>query len=181
MLKLLNEQICVILINNLNRHYCLIYSLWYECMMTASITLWRQKVGGDYGNMAMLPWLPFHNRLMKLSYVRQSTTKMIDFNVYNFCFFVFCKKLKLWVQPHYILNNPRIEFLSEWLIFAYHYAVNAYILICRDGITHSYYYQIISVRDCSQYANVADLWLSRLSCTFLLAALYYTVWTSITW
>jgi len=25
-------------------------------------------VGGDNSNMAMLPWLPFHNRLMKFSY-----------------------------------------------------------------------------------------------------------------
>ena len=41
--------------------------------------------GGDNGNMAMLPWLPFHNRLMKMSYVWRSTTKMIDLNVYNTC------------------------------------------------------------------------------------------------
>ena len=27
------------------------------------------KCGGDNGNMVTLPWLPFHNRLMKLSYL----------------------------------------------------------------------------------------------------------------
>ena len=42
------------------------------------------KSGGDNGNiiMVMLPWLPFHNRLMKLSYFFRSTTKMIDHNKY---------------------------------------------------------------------------------------------------
>jgi len=43
--------------------------------MTASIS------GGDNGNMGMLPWLPFHNRLMKLSNCWWSTAKMIDLNV----------------------------------------------------------------------------------------------------
>jgi len=50
-------------------------------MMTALTTSWRQKVGGDNVNMVMLPWLPFQNRLMKLSYFWRSTTKMIDLNV----------------------------------------------------------------------------------------------------
>jgi len=38
--------------------------------MTASITSRRQNMGGDNGNMAMLPWLPFHNRLMKLTSIK---------------------------------------------------------------------------------------------------------------
>ena len=46
------------------------------------------KVGGDIGIMVMLPWLPFHKRLMKLSYFWRSITKMIDLNVYNTCVFV---------------------------------------------------------------------------------------------
>ena len=37
---------------------------------------------------------------------------------------------------------------------------------------------IMSARGCSQNANVADMRLGRLSCTFLLAALYYSAWTS---
>jgi len=61
-------------------------------MMPALTTSWRQKVGGDNGNMVMLPWLPFHNRLMKLSYFWRSTTKMIDLNVYSTCVFVLCKR-----------------------------------------------------------------------------------------
>ena len=51
-----------------------------------------KSVGGDNGNMIMLLWLPFHNRLMKLSYFWRSTTKMIDLNVYNTCGFVLCKR-----------------------------------------------------------------------------------------
>jgi len=69
--------------------------------MTALITSWRQKVGGDNGNMVTLPWLPFHNRLMKLSYVWRSTTKMVDLNVYNTCVFALCNREKLWAQSHY--------------------------------------------------------------------------------
>ena len=70
----------------------LIYILWYGYMMTASITSWRQKVGGgDNGNMFMLPWLPCHNRLMKLSYFWRSTTKMIELNIYNTCVLYFVK------------------------------------------------------------------------------------------
>ena len=33
--------------------------------------------GGDDGNMVMLPWLPFHNRLMKLSYFWRCTTRWL--------------------------------------------------------------------------------------------------------
>jgi len=68
-------------------------------MMTALTMSWRQKVcvwgeggGADNGNMVMLPWLPFHNGLMKLSYFWRSTTKMIDLNVYSTCVFVLCKR-----------------------------------------------------------------------------------------
>jgi len=45
MLKLLHEHICVILTINLKAHYCFIYILWYEFMMTASKTSWRQNWG----------------------------------------------------------------------------------------------------------------------------------------
>jgi len=48
--------------------------------------------GGDNDNMVMLPWLPFHNSLMKQSYFWMSTTKMIDLNVYITCVFVLCKR-----------------------------------------------------------------------------------------
>jgi len=62
-------------------------------MMTASITMLRQKVGGgDNGNIATWSWLSFHNRLMKLSYYRQSTTKMIDIIFFNTYVFAFHKK-----------------------------------------------------------------------------------------
>jgi len=61
-------------------------------MITATITSLRKKVGSDNGNMAMLPWLPLHNRLMKLSYFWRSTTKMIDLNANITCVFVFLKK-----------------------------------------------------------------------------------------
>ena len=50
------------------------------------------KSGGDNGNMVTLPWLPFNNRLMELSYFWRSTTTMIDLNVYNACVFVLCKR-----------------------------------------------------------------------------------------
>ena len=117
MIKLLNEQICVILINNFNRHYC----FYINCMIWVYDNCFNNVVtsisGGDNGNMAMLPWLPFHNRLMKMSYVWRSTTKMIDLNVYNTCVFVFRKKKKLWVQSHYILNSPRIDRrIPDWMI-----------------------------------------------------------------
>ena len=46
---------------------------------------------GD-GNIAMLPWLPFRNRSMKMSYFLRSTTKMFYLNVYNTCVFVLCKR-----------------------------------------------------------------------------------------
>ena len=52
----------------------------------------KSKSGGDNSNMVTLPLLPFHNRLMKLSYFWRSSTKMIDLNVYTNCVFVLCKR-----------------------------------------------------------------------------------------
>jgi len=75
------------------------------------------KKGGDNGNMVTLPWLPFHNRLMKLSYIWRSTTKMIDLNVYNTCVFVLCKRWMLWAQSDYILNSHRIRYIVSYFIY----------------------------------------------------------------
>jgi len=63
--------------------------LVYDDCFNNVVTL--KSGGGDNSNMAMLPWLPFRNRLMKLSYFWRSTTKIIDLNVYNTCVFVLCK------------------------------------------------------------------------------------------
>ena len=116
MLNLLNERICVILINNLHRHFCFYikFMIWVYDNCFNNVVTSKSGGGGDNGNMAMLPWLPFHNRFVKLSYFRRSTTKMIDLKVYNTCVFVFRKKKKLWVQSHYILNNPRRWIAHGW-------------------------------------------------------------------
>jgi len=47
---------------------------------------------GVITEMALLPWLSFSNRLMKLSYFGRSVTIMIDFNVYKKFVFVFREK-----------------------------------------------------------------------------------------
>jgi len=49
------------------------------------------KSGGDECNIAMLSWLPFHNRLMKLFNFWSFTTKMIDIYDCNTGVFVFCE------------------------------------------------------------------------------------------
>jgi len=48
------------------------------------------KSGGDIDNMAVLPWLPFHNRWMKLSYFSRSTTKwlLLMFIILVFLYFI---------------------------------------------------------------------------------------------
>jgi len=87
--------------------------------MTASITSWGQKVGGDNGNMAMLPWLPFRNRLMKLSNFWRSTTKMIYLNVYNTCVFV------LWKGKSY-----EHSLIIYWTALVYVFFVAFYSFFC---------------------------------------------------
>jgi len=60
MLQLLNEQICVILINKINQNYFYIqFMIWvYDDSFNNVVT---SKSGAHIGNMALLPWLPFHN------------------------------------------------------------------------------------------------------------------------
>ena len=107
---MLNGQICVIIITKIIWHYCFIYSLWYECTMTALITSWSQKGGGAI--TATWPcWHGCHFITIWYNYLifEGLLQKIIDVNVYNTCVFVFHKKYKLWAQSHYILNSPRIR------------------------------------------------------------------------
>ena len=53
----------------------------------------------------MTPWLPFHNRLMKLFYFWNITTKTIFILVILASFYFVNHK---WAQSHYILNITRI-------------------------------------------------------------------------
>jgi len=110
------------------------------------------KSGCDNGNMVTLPWLPFYNRLMELSYFWRSTTKMIDINVYNTCAFVLCKRKKVWAQSHYILNSPRMPYSDShnfcffwslcWCCFYHMYRKGQRVKIYMFNmfIIYSFYY-----------------------------------------
>jgi len=56
---------------------------------------WNKNKTGRWGsgncNIVMLPWVLFHNRLMKLFHFLRFTTKMIDIYDCNTCVFVLCK------------------------------------------------------------------------------------------